>query len=165
MISVSSVFCPRAGPSLQVQKPRLQFCRRQVFHRKLRSQGCSFTRMNRCSSFPLLSAPHSLLASEKIPGAPMWRWGEWIWLTVPSRLQNSPQGLNYQIYQGFWPDQRSGNPNRPLPPNFSIFRGFIAEIFNQKTGFWNVLSFWTNIKAYLLNFINMILKMMLRKWN
>ena len=38
------VFCPRAGPSLQAQEPRLQFCRRQVFHHKLRNQGCSFTR-------------------------------------------------------------------------------------------------------------------------
>ena len=38
------VFCPRAGPSLQAQEPRLQFFRRQVIHRKLRNQGCSFTR-------------------------------------------------------------------------------------------------------------------------
>ena len=58
--------------------------------------------MNRCGSFPLLSAPHSLFSiwtnlerSEKIPGAPTRRWGEWIWLTGPSGLhRNSPQGLN-----------------------------------------------------------------------
>ena len=37
------VFCPSAGPLLQAEEPRLQFCRRQVFHRKLRNQGCSFT--------------------------------------------------------------------------------------------------------------------------
>ena len=37
------VFSPRAGPSLQAQEPRLQFCRRQVFHRKFRNQGCSVT--------------------------------------------------------------------------------------------------------------------------
>ena len=43
-ISPSSVFCPKAGPSLQAEKPRLQFCRRQVFQRKLRNQGWSFTR-------------------------------------------------------------------------------------------------------------------------
>ena len=36
-IYISSVFCPRAGPSLKAQEPRLQFCRRQVFHRKLRN--------------------------------------------------------------------------------------------------------------------------------
>ena len=38
------MFCPRASPSLQTQEPMLQFCRRQVFHHKLRNQGCSFTR-------------------------------------------------------------------------------------------------------------------------
>ena len=58
--------------------------------------------MNRCGSFPLLSAPHSLCSiwtnlkrSEKIPGAPTRRWGERIWLTEPTGLhRNSPQGLN-----------------------------------------------------------------------
>ena len=38
-IIIVRVFYPRIGPSLQGQEPRLQFCRRQVFH-----QGCSFTR-------------------------------------------------------------------------------------------------------------------------
>ena len=41
---IISVSCPRAGPSLQEQEPSLQFCRRQVFHHKLRNQDCSFTR-------------------------------------------------------------------------------------------------------------------------
>ena len=58
--------------------------------------------INRYGSFPLLSAPHFLFSiwadlkrSEKIPGTPAWRWGEWIWLTGPSGLhRNSPQGLN-----------------------------------------------------------------------
>ena len=36
------VFCPKADPSLQAEKPRLQFCRREVFHRKPLNQGCSF---------------------------------------------------------------------------------------------------------------------------
>ena len=57
-------------------------------------------RMDRCSSFPLLS--HSLFSiwtdlkrSEKIPGASTWMWREWIWLTGPSGHHwNSPQGLN-----------------------------------------------------------------------
>ena len=57
--------------------------------------------MNRCGSFPLLSAPHSLFSiwtdlkrSEKIPGAPTWRWGEWFWLTGHSGLHlSSTQGL------------------------------------------------------------------------
>ena len=38
------VFCSRAGLSLQAQESRLHFCRRQVFHHKLKYQGCSFTR-------------------------------------------------------------------------------------------------------------------------
>ena len=65
--SSSSVFCPKAGPSLQAEKSRLQFCRRQFFHRKLRNQGCSFTRdligavASRCFPHPTLS-----LASQQI---------------------------------------------------------------------------------------------------
>ena len=65
--------------------------------------------MNRCGSFPLLSAPHfvfniwtDLKRSEKIPGAPAWRRGEWIWLTGPSALHpNSPQGLNISSIRVF----------------------------------------------------------------
>ena len=37
------MFCLRSGPSVQAQEPKLQFCRRQVFHRKLSTQGSSFT--------------------------------------------------------------------------------------------------------------------------
>ena len=89
----------------------------QVFHSKFRHQGCSSAQrqifhrktkvivlleMNRSGSFALLSALHSvfiiwadLKRSEKIPGVPSWKWGEWIWLTGPSGLhRNSPQGLN-----------------------------------------------------------------------
>ena len=51
---------PRTGPS---HERRLQFCWRRVFHRKLRNQGCSFTRhWIDCGSFPLLSAPHSVFS-------------------------------------------------------------------------------------------------------
>ena len=73
------VFCPKAGPSLQGEKPRLQFCQRQVFHHKLRNQGCSSAKgrsstansgtkasvlpgIIRCGSFPLLSAPYFLFS-------------------------------------------------------------------------------------------------------
>ena len=76
--------------------------------------------INRCGSFPLLSAPHSLFSiwtdlkrSEKIPGAPKWIWGEWIWLTGPSDFTT---GVKSQFHHGFWPDQRSGNPTHPSPP-------------------------------------------------
>ena len=66
IIIIIRVFCPRASPSLQAWEPRLQFCRRQIFHRKLRNQGCSFTRdwinavATRCFLHPTLS-----LASEQ----------------------------------------------------------------------------------------------------
>ena len=98
----------------------------QVLHCKRRNQGCSSAEgrsstansgtkvavllgLNKCGSFPLLSAPHSLFSiwtdimkSEKIPGAPTWRWGEWIWLTGPSWLhRNSPQELNISSIRVF----------------------------------------------------------------
>ena len=63
---------------------------------------------NRCGCFPLLSAYHSLFniltdlkRSGKVPGAPVWRRGEWVWLTVPSGLhRNSSQGLNIRSIHG-----------------------------------------------------------------
>ena len=76
--------------------------------------------INRCGSFPLLSAPHSLSSiwtdlkiSEKFPGAPTWRWGEWIWLTTrPSGLhRNSPQGLNISSIRVF---VQIGDPEIPI---------------------------------------------------
>ena len=65
IINIIIVFCPRAGPSLQAQGPRLQFCRKQVLRRKLRNQSF-FTRdligavASRCFPHPTLS-----LASEQ----------------------------------------------------------------------------------------------------
>ena len=65
-INIIRVFCQRAGPSLQAQEPRLQFCRRQVFHRKFRNHSWSFTRdwmdavASRCFPHPTIS-----LASEQ----------------------------------------------------------------------------------------------------
>ena len=80
----------------------------QVPHCKHRNLGCNsaegrsstansgtkavvLPEIDRCGSFPLLSVPHSLFSirtvlkiSEKIPGAPTWRWGEEIWLTAHS---------------------------------------------------------------------------------
>ena len=51
-----------------------------------------------CFPHPILSLFsiwRDLWRSEKIPGAPTRRRGEWIWLTGPSGLhRNSPQGLN-----------------------------------------------------------------------
>ena len=67
-----------------------------------KTQAAVLLGMDRCGSFPLLSAPHFLISiwtdlkwSEKIPGVPTWRRGEWIWIIGSSRLhRNSPQGLN-----------------------------------------------------------------------
>ena len=56
--------------------------------------------MNRCGGFPLFTTLHSLFIiwidlkrSEEIPGAPAWRWGEWIWLTGPSGLHTEIQHM------------------------------------------------------------------------
>ena len=94
-------FCPKAGLPLQTQEPRLQFCSRQSSTANSGIKAAVLAGMNRCGSFPLLSAPHSLFniwadlkISEKIPGAPTWRLREWIWLTGPSGLhRNSPSGF------------------------------------------------------------------------
>ena len=102
-IHISDVFSPRAGLSLQAKEPRLHFCRRQVFHRKLGNQGCSFTRdgicavASRCFPHTTLSlvSEHTLNRTAKIRTAPTCRWGERIWLSGPSGLhRNSPQCLN-----------------------------------------------------------------------
>ena len=102
------------------------FCQGQFFHCKRRNQGWSSAQgrssttnpgtkvavlpgISRCGSFPLLFSPHSLFSIwtdirrfKKIPGAPTWRWGEWIWLTGPSELyRNSPQGLNISSIRVF----------------------------------------------------------------
>ena len=104
------MFCPRVGPSLQAQGPRLQFCRRQIFHCKLRNDNCSFSRdwkgavASRCFRHPTLSlaSEQTLKRSEKIPGAPTWSLGEWTWLAGPSGLhRNSPQALNISSIRVF----------------------------------------------------------------
>ena len=94
--------------------------------------------MNRCGSFPLLSAPCSLFSiwtdlkkPENIPGAPARRWGERIWLTGPSGLHpNSPQELNISSIRVFLPDQRSGNPNLPSFP----YLLYVCKVICPKAG-------------------------------
>ena len=102
------MFCPKAGPSLQAEKPRLQFCRRQIFHRKLRKRGCSFTRdligavASRCFPHPTVSLASQQTLKDLKRGAPTWRSGECIWLTEHSGLhRNSPQGLNISSIRVF----------------------------------------------------------------
>ena len=61
-VIIIRVFYPKAGLSLEAQESRQQLCRSQVFHRKLRNQGCSFTRdlggavASRCFPHPTLSS-------------------------------------------------------------------------------------------------------------
>ena len=87
--------------------------------------------MNRCGSFSLLSAPHSLFSiwtdlkrSGKNPGAPTSRWGKWIWLTGPSGLyRNSPQGLNISSIRVFTRSdiQKSQSPFAPKVKKIPVF--------------------------------------------
>ena len=132
--SSSASECSAQCPSLQAQEPTLQFCRRQVFQRKLRNQGCSFTRdwlsavASHCLPHPTLS-----LASEQTLKYPrginveMRRWGEGIWLARPPKVIT---GVKYQFHQDFWPDQRSRNPNHSSPP-LSRYLSNIIKLFKR----------------------------------
>ena len=74
------MLCPRAGVSLQTLEPRVQFCPKG--RSSTANSGTKVTVLrgiNKCGSFPLLSAPHSLSLfsiwtdlkrSENIPEAP-----------------------------------------------------------------------------------------------
>ena len=87
--------------------------------------------MNRCGGFPLPSAPHSLFTiwtDLKISHRHQWG-GEEREDLANWALRSSPKfttGVKYQFCQGFWSDQRSGNPNHPSPPlhyNYIIIIG------------------------------------------
>ena len=111
IIIIIRVFCPGADLSLQTQERRLQFCRRQVFHCKLRTKAAVLSGMNTCGSFPLLYAPHSLflsLASEQTlehlrRSQGHQRGGEESgFVTGPFGLHlNSPQALNISSIKVF----------------------------------------------------------------
>ena len=131
-------FFPKAGLPLQTQESRLQF------HKRL----------NRSGSFPLLCSPHSLFSiwtdlkrSEKIPGGPKWRWGEWIWLIEPSGLhRNSPQGLNINS----WPDERSENLNQSSSPCAHKAKIFNTQNKSSHTG-------RSKRKHYFIQWLNSII--------
>ena len=116
------VFFPRTGLSLQIHASRLLFCRRQVFHCKLRNQGCSFTKdwigagVSRCVPHPTLP-----LASEQALKDQKRSQGTIVELRRVDlanwTLRTSPKFSTRVKYQGFSPDQRSGNPNHPSPPS------------------------------------------------
>ena len=173
------VFCPRAGPSLQAQEPSLQICRRQVFHLKPHEPRLQFYQgLNRCGSFPLLSAPHSIFSiltnlkkSEKTPWASTWRWGEWIWQNGPSGLRwKSPQGLNISSIRVFdqirdpeipitlRPHQPlyhlcDGTATSELPRQTSpVWRFYDNEIINRKLDFWDwrIILFIHTVKSNII---------------
>ena len=135
----SSVFCPRAGPSLQTQESMLQFCRRLVFHRKLRNQGCRYARdwIGAVASycFPCLSL---FLVSEQTSKDPRGTNVELSILDLANwALRTSPKfttGVKYQFHQGYWPYQRSWNPSQDSynedqwrSPNISLGRGGVGN--------------------------------------
>ena len=108
---INRVFCPRAGLPLQTRAAWLQFCPKAGLPPQTQEPRLQFYYgwMNRCGSFPFLCASHSLFSirtefkwCEKIPGAPPWTWGAWIWQSGPSGLdRNSPQRLNINFIRVF----------------------------------------------------------------
>ena len=101
IIIIISVFCSRAGSSLQAPEPRLQCCRRQVFHCKLSNQGCSFTRAwtgvvaSHCFPHPTLSLESEQTLKDLKRYHGHHHGGEESGFSRPSGLYwNSPQGLN-----------------------------------------------------------------------
>ena len=117
--TASAAVLPKAGFPPHTQDPRLPF----------------YQGLNRYSSFPLLSAPHTLFSiwtdfkrSEKIPGAPTWRWGEWIWLIGPSGLhRNSTQGLNISSIRVF-------NQIRDLEITITLYLLYVCMYIQGVTG-------------------------------
>ena len=118
---IMRVLCSRPCSSLQVQELRLQFCLRQVFHRKLRNQAWNFTR-DSIGAVASRYSPHSTLslASRQIWKDPRGTNVEVRSVDLSNRaIRTSPKfttGVKYQLHQGFWPDQRSENPNHFSPP-------------------------------------------------
>ena len=99
----------KAGLPLQTPEPRLQFY-----------QGWIGAVASRC--FPhstLFSIWTHFKRSEKVPSEPTRGWGEWIWLIGPSRHTEIHHRWSISDSSGFWPDERSRNPNHPSPPIYT----------------------------------------------
>ena len=124
IITPSSSECSVRGndPSLQAQEPRLQFFRRQVFHRKLRNQGWSFTRdwigavASRSFLHRTLSLAFEQILKDLERSQGHQRGGKDLGNWALRTLSKFTREVKYKFHQAFLPDQRSGNPNHPSPP-------------------------------------------------
>ena len=112
---------------------------RQVFHCKLRNQGCISTRgwIGAVASRCFLHCTLSLTSEQTFKDSSgtdvvVRRVGliNWAFWTSPKYTRV----VKYQFLQGFWPDQRSANPNHALPP---IVHKGIRLIFI----FWKLLMY------------------------
>ena len=124
--------------------------------------------MNRCGSFPLISAPHILFRiltnfkrSDNIPRAPAWNWGERIWLTGPFGLHRNLLLVLNISSSGFLRGAMGEISNFY---NFSrrllIFGTHIPSIMSTHTSkfqscvsdtFWIMIFFFLEIGAYFQN--------------
>ena len=118
------VFCARASLSLKTQEPRPQFCSKAGLHRKLRNQGCSFTRdwigaiASHCFLHTILSlASEQTLKDPKRSEGPHMEVRRVDLANWAFRTSKFTKEVKYQFHQCFWPDQRSGNPNPSPPPS------------------------------------------------
>ena len=99
--------------------------------------------MKRYGSFLLLFAPHSLFSiwtdlniwkdprgtSKEVRRVDLANWALW---TSPKFIT----GVKYQLHQGFWPYQRSGNPTQSLPPYVITMLIIWLETKNWQPHYW-----------------------------
>ena len=100
-------FYPKAGLPLHTQEPRLQFYKGWIGV----VASCCFPHLtlSLASEKTLKDLKRSQGTNEEVRRVDLANWA----------LRNSPKfntGVKYQFHKGFWPDQRSGNPNHPSPP-------------------------------------------------
>ena len=114
------VFCPRAGLSLLTQAPRLQFCPKAGLPPQTQEPSLQFYygRISAVSSCCFRHPTLSLAFEQtlKVLRDPRGTKVEVGRVDLANwDLQSSPKfttGVKYQFHQGFWPDQRSRNPNQ-----------------------------------------------------
>ena len=76
-------------------------------------------------------------------------------------LRTSPKfttGFKYQFHQGFWPVQRSGNPNHPSPPSWGqcdkikfSYKSSIKINYQEIEYFYNKNYLTNHVKIFLLH--------------